>query len=61
MTTVLAGLVGGLVGVLGVVLGAWLNSRRENRKWLRDQKLLGAVEFLAASGQIYLARREARA
>jgi hypothetical protein len=45
MVTILAGLVGGIVGVLGVVLGAWLNGRRENRKWLRDQKLLGAVEF----------------
>jgi hypothetical protein len=61
MTTILAGLVGGLVGVLGVLLGAWLNSQRENRKWLRDQKLLGAVEFLASTGQLYSFRRDADA
>lgn len=57
MTTILAGLVGGLVGVVGVLLGAWLNARREDRKWLRDQQLRGAVEFLASAGQLYRHKR----
>jgi hypothetical protein len=53
MANLLAGLLGAVVGLLGVVLGAVLNGRRDDRKWLRDQKLRGAVDFLTASGELY--------
>jgi hypothetical protein len=59
MANLLAEVVGAIVGVLGVVLGAVLNGRREDRKWIRDKKLAGAVDFLAAGGELYEVRRRA--
>jgi hypothetical protein len=57
VASTIAGLLGALIGVLGVALGAWLNGRRDDRKWLRDQKLRAAAEFITAAGQLFDHRR----
>ena len=53
MTAVVAGIVSALVGVLGVGVGAWLQSRDNRRRWLHDQKLRGAVDFIATTGDVH--------
>jgi len=53
MTTVIAGIVSALVGVLGVGTGAWLQGRDNRRRWLSDQKLHAAAEFITVTGEIY--------
>jgi hypothetical protein len=60
MTNVLAGLLGAVIGLAGVLTGAWLNARREDRRWLRDQRLRASVEFLSACGLLYDRRRQVR-
>ncbi|MFI0470284.1 hypothetical protein ACH347_39985 [Saccharopolyspora sp. 5N102] len=53
MINVLAGVIGALLGFSGALLGAWIKSRGEQRKWLRDQKLTGAAEMVSAATNIY--------
>src|SRR5215469_4898627 len=53
MTAVVAGIVSALVGVLGVGVGAWLQSRDNRRRWLHDQKLRGAIDFIATTGDVH--------
>jgi hypothetical protein len=60
MGTLLAGVIGALVGLLGVGTGAWLQGRKEHQRWLRDQKLRAAVDFIGATGDIYDRRRQPR-
>jgi hypothetical protein len=57
MTSLAAGVVGALLGLVGVLLGAWLNSRREHQRWIRDQQLRAAVAFLGATAEIYAEKR----
>jgi hypothetical protein len=57
MDTLLAGVIGALVGLIGVGAGAWLQGRKEHQRWLRDQKLHAAVDFIGATGDIYDRRR----
>jgi hypothetical protein len=57
---VLAGVVGALLGFSGALLGAWIKSRSEQRKWLRDQKLAGAAEMVSAGTNIYEFRSGAK-
>lgn len=57
MTSLVAGVVGALLGLLGVLLGAWLNSRREHHRWIKDQQLRAAVAFLGAAAEIYAEKR----
>jgi hypothetical protein len=33
-----------------VAMGAWLQSRREHQRWLRDQKLHAAIDFIGEPG-----------
>jgi hypothetical protein len=49
----LAGVIGALLGFSGALLGAWIKSRGEHRRWLRDQKLAGAAELVSAGTNIY--------
>ena len=56
---IVAGVVGAVLSLVGVLLGVWLNARREERKWLRDNKLQHATEFIASAGQLYNHRRRA--
>lgn len=59
MNTLLAGVLGAVIGLLGVAVGAWQQGRKEHQRWLRDQKLRAAVDFIGATGDIYDQRREA--
>lgn len=49
----MAGLIGALLGFSGALLGAWIRSRDEQRRWLRDQKLAGAAEMVSAGTNIF--------
>ena len=51
--SLVAGLVGALSGLAGVLLGAWVASRNEDRRWLRDQKLKSAADFITAGTHLY--------
>jgi hypothetical protein len=53
MTALIAGIVSALVGVLGVGIGAGLQGRDNRRRWLHDQKLHAAVDFIATTGDVY--------
>lgn len=57
MSNLLAVLIGALVGVGGVMAGTWLQSRKEHQRWLRDQKLRAAVDFIGAAGDLHDRRR----
>ncbi|MBB5850272.1 hypothetical protein ACFQ05_23970 [Amycolatopsis umgeniensis] len=53
MGSVVSGLAGALIGLVGVLLGAGVTSRYQDRRWLREQKLKGAAEFIAAGMHLY--------
>jgi len=53
VVNVVAGVVGALLGFSGALLGAWIKSRDEQHRWLRDQKLAGAAEMVSAGTNIY--------
>ena len=57
MGNLLAGVIGALVGLAGVAAGAWLQGRKEHQRWLRDQKLRAAIDFIGATGDLYDHRR----
>ena len=42
-----------VAGAAGVIVGAWLTERREDKRWLKDQKLRGVSEFLTSTGQLH--------
>jgi len=41
-----------LLTVCGGLFGAWLQSRREHSRWLRDQRASGYVEYLIAAQRV---------
>ena len=41
------------IGLIGVAIGAWLQSRTEHQRWLRDQKLRAAIDFIGGTGDLY--------
>ncbi|MEV6909308.1 hypothetical protein [Amycolatopsis sp. NPDC051071] len=49
----LPGAVGALIGLAGVLLGAWVTSRNQDRRWLREQKLKSAADFITAGLHLY--------
>jgi hypothetical protein len=53
VVNVLAGIIGALLGFSGALLGAWIKSRDEQRRWLRDQKLASAAEMISAGSNIF--------
>jgi hypothetical protein len=53
VANVVAGIIGALLGFSGALLGAWIKSRDEQQRWLRDQKLAGAAELVSAGSSIY--------
>jgi hypothetical protein len=57
MSNLLAVLTGALVGVGGVIAGTWLQSRKEHQRWLRDQKLRAAIDFIGATRDLHDRRR----
>ncbi len=57
MSNLLAVLIGALVGASGVIAGTWLQGRKEHQRWLRDQKLRAAIDFIGATGDLHDNRR----
>jgi hypothetical protein len=47
---------GPLIGLAGVLLGAWVAGLNEDRRWLRDQKLKSAADFITAGTHLYESR-----
>ena len=43
---------------MGVAIGAWLQGRREHQRWLRDQKLRAAIDFIGGTGDLDQRRRQ---
>jgi hypothetical protein len=58
MSNLLAVLIGALIGLGGVVAGTWLQGRKEHQRWLRDQKLHAATDFIGATGDLAQQRRQ---
>ncbi|MFG3258798.1 hypothetical protein [Streptomyces sp. NPDC048172] len=52
--------VGAAIGLLGVVFGAWFTARRQDRMWLREQKLKAGVGFNTAVVELIDHLRETR-
>ncbi|MEV0779292.1 hypothetical protein [Streptomyces sp. NPDC050428] len=44
--------VGAGFGLIGVVFGSWFTARRQDRMWLRDQKLKAGIGFNTAVVQL---------
>jgi hypothetical protein len=61
MSNLLAVLIGALVGASGVIAGTWLQGRKEHQRWLRDQKLRAAINFIGATGDLHDSRRHSPA
>lgn len=55
--SIVVGLLGACTSLIGVLVGAWINNKRQDRRWLRDKKLEGAAEFISAAGRLYEHRR----
>ena len=53
MSNLLAVLIGALVGASGEIAGTWLQGRKEHQRWLRDQKLRAAIDFMGAAGDLH--------
>ncbi|MGW6062634.1 hypothetical protein [Streptomyces sp. NPDC055189] len=52
MENILSVTIGAVVGLAGAVFGAWLTARRQDRMWLRDQKLKAGIGFNTAVTQL---------
>ncbi|MER5490136.1 hypothetical protein ACWD6I_01390 [Streptomyces sp. NPDC002454] len=52
MANVLAVAVGAAIGLVGVLFGAWFTARRQDRLWLREQKLRAGIGFNTAVVQL---------
>jgi hypothetical protein len=44
--------VGAAIGLVGVLLGSWFTARRQDRLWLREQKLKAGIGFNTAVVQL---------
>lgn len=60
MENILSVAVGAGLGLIGAVFGAWFTARRQDRMWLREQKLKAGVGFNTAVGQLFDYLREAQ-
>ncbi|MFG1927757.1 hypothetical protein [Cryptosporangium sp. NPDC048952] len=58
MGNLLPGIAGGLIGLAGVLLGAWIGSRSQDRRWVREQKLKAATEVTTAGMHLYQSQLE---
>jgi acyl-CoA reductase-like NAD-dependent aldehyde dehydrogenase len=55
---VLPGVAGALIGLVGVLLGAWVTGRNQDQRWLREQKLKSAADFITAGLHLYESQLE---
>lgn len=60
MENLLSVAVGAGLGLVGAVFGSWFTARRQDRMWLREQKLRAGVGFSTAAGQLFDHLRETR-
>ncbi|TDC15815.1 hypothetical protein E1265_26185 [Streptomyces sp. 8K308] len=60
MENVLSVAIGAGIGLIGVMFGSWFTTRRQDRMWLREQKLKAGVAFNAAVVQLIDYLRETR-
>jgi hypothetical protein len=52
--------IGAGLGLIGAVFGSWFTARRQDRMWLREQKLKAGVAFNTAVSHLFDHLREAR-
>ncbi|MEV8313449.1 hypothetical protein AB0Q95_04670 [Streptomyces sp. NPDC059900] len=52
MENILSVAIGAVVGLVGAVFGSWFTARRQDRMWLREQKLKAGVAFNTAVTQL---------
>ncbi|MFC6065572.1 hypothetical protein [Streptomyces ochraceiscleroticus] len=52
MENVLSVAIGASLGLIGAVFGSWFTARRQDRMWLREQKLKAGVGFNTAVVQL---------
>ncbi|WP_329582447.1 hypothetical protein [Streptomyces sp. NBC_01361] len=52
--------IGAGFGLIGAVFGSWFTARRQDRMWLREQKLKAGVGFNTAVSQLIDFLRDAR-
>ncbi|MFI1825225.1 hypothetical protein ACH41E_02055 [Streptomyces sp. NPDC020412] len=50
MENILAVAIGAAIGFIGVVFGSWFTVRRQDRRWIREQKLKAGIGFNTAVG-----------
>ncbi|QFR01167.1 hypothetical protein F9278_38905 [Streptomyces phaeolivaceus] len=60
MVNILAVAIGAGLGLIGAVFGSWFTARRQDRMWLREQKLKAGVGFNTAVVQLIDHLRETR-
>jgi hypothetical protein len=51
---------GAAIGLMGVVFGSWFTARRQDRMWLREQKLKAGIGFNTAVVQLLDHLKETR-
>jgi len=49
---ILAVAIGAAIGLMGAVFGSWFTARRQDRMWLREQKLKAGIGFNTAVVQL---------
>lgn len=52
MENILSVAIGAAIGVIGVAFGSWFTARRQDRMWLREQKLKAGLAFNTAVTQL---------
>ncbi|MFF0724687.1 hypothetical protein [Streptomyces sp. NPDC004134] len=52
MENILSVAIGAAVGLIGVVFGSWFTARRQDRMWVREQKLRAGIGFNTAVVQL---------
>ncbi|MEU6227089.1 hypothetical protein [Streptomyces sp. NPDC047042] len=60
MVNILSVAIGAGFGLIGAVFGSWFTARRQDRMWLREQKLKAGVGFNTAVVQLIDHLRETR-
>lgn len=58
--SVLSVAIGAAIGLIGAVFGSWFTARRQDRMWLREQKLKAGVGFNTAVVQLFDYLRESQ-
>ncbi|MER6322960.1 hypothetical protein [Streptomyces coelicoflavus] len=60
MENILSVAIGAAIGLMGAVFGSWFTAHRQDRMWLREQKLKAGIGFNTAVVQLLDHLKEAR-